>query len=114
MFSQGDINWKLQGKSYIWMFPIYGLAGLLFPPILKYIGHLHFAIRAIIFAIGILLVEFISGALLDFFTGQCPWEYTTGWHVMGYIRLDYFPFWVIFAAFIDWIISILNKVDLEK
>lgn len=113
MFSAGNINWKLKGHSYIWMFPIYGSAGIFFPFALKFIGKLNIIIRACIWGVGILVVEFITGGLLDFFTGQCPWEYTTGIHIMGYIRLDYFPLWALFGLGIEQILNILNRVDFE-
>ncbi|MEX0813281.1 MAG: hypothetical protein WD048_13765 [Chitinophagales bacterium] len=103
------IDWRLKGQSYIWMFPIYGLAGLLFPIVLKYIGHFHVLLRVSIYGVGILAVEFIAGAALDFFTGQCPWEYTSGWHIMGYIRLDYFPLWAAFGYMIESILGVLDK-----
>lgn len=111
-FQEGlPIDWRLKGQSYIWMFPIYGLAGLLFPIVLKFIDHLPAILRASIYGVGILLVEFITGGLLDLFTGQCPWEYTTGWHVMGYIRLDYFPLWAAFGYMVERILKILDKVQ---
>lgn len=107
------IDWRLMGFSYIWMFPIYGLAGIFFPLVLKYIGNLNVLIRASIYGIGILIVEFITGGLLDLFTGQCPWEYTTGWHIMGYIRLDFFPLWAGFGYMVERILKVLDKVDLS-
>jgi uncharacterized membrane protein len=107
-------NWKLNGQSYIWMFPIYGLAGLAFPLILPKIQHLLFPIRMVIYALGILIVEFITGWLLDVFTGKCPWEYTTGWHVMGYIRLDYTPFWMLFGGLVEKIVVYLQGLQHQK
>ena len=93
----GIISWKMQGKSYIWMFLIYGAGGIIFPLAIGSLMKIFFLWRVIIYAAGILLFEFIAGALLDFFIGQCPWEYKTGLHVMGYIRLDYFPAWAFFG-----------------
>lgn len=113
MFSKGNVNWRLKGQSYIWMFPIYGLAGIFFPIVLKYIGHLNIFFRACIWGLGILGVEFIMGGILDLLTGQCPWEYTTGWHIMGYIRIDYFPLWAGFGILIEQILSILDKVNFD-
>jgi hypothetical protein len=101
MFQSGNVNWKLQGKSYIWMFPIYGIAGIAFPVIIPLIEKFPWIARVSIYATGILIVEFITGWLLDVTTGQCPWEYKTGWHVMGYIRLDYFPAWAMFGYLIE-------------
>jgi hypothetical protein len=114
MIGTEDLNWRLKGQSYIWMFPIYGIAGIVFPPLIKYIGNFNVLLRLTIYATGILTVEFITGALLDFFTGQCPWEYNTGMHIIGYIRLDYFPLWAGFGLLIEKIILLLDsKTSLE-
>ncbi len=109
MFQSGNVNWKLQGKSYIWMFPIYGLAGIFFPILIKYFLKFHLILRMMIYATGILIVEFITGWLLDMLTGQCPWEYTSGWHVLGYIRLDYFPLWALFGWLIERVVVFFDK-----
>lgn len=102
-------DWSLKGQTYIWMFPIYGIAGIAFPFILPYLQKIPFVFRMCIYAIGILIIEFITGGLLDFFTGKCPWEYTTGWNVMGYIRLDYFPLWALFGGMVEKIIVYLQR-----
>ena len=102
-------DWALKGQSYIWMFPIYGIAGVAFPIIIPYIEKIPFIIRMCIYAIGILIVEFITGGLLDFFTGKCPWEYTTCWHIMGYIKLEYFPLWALFGGMVEKTIVFLQS-----
>lgn len=104
----GDL--RLTGHSYIWMFPVYGLAALFFPPAIHRMKHLNPIVRACIYATGILLVEFIAGAALELLTGTCPWKYKTGLHVLGYIRLDYFPFWAIFGFIIERIIFGYEKL----
>jgi uncharacterized membrane protein len=109
MIQAGSVDLKLKGNSYIWMFPIYGLAGILFPLLMPYFEKFHALIRAAIYATGILIVEFITGALLDVFTGSCPWEYKAGWHIMGYIRLDYFPLWAGFGFMIETIVKFLSR-----
>lgn len=110
MQAGAGINWRLMGNSYIWMFPIYGLAGIAWPILYKYIAKYHAIIRACIYAIGILIVEFITGWLLDVTTGRCPWEYQTGWHIMGYIRLDYFPLWAGFGYMVERIFLLLDRL----
>lgn len=102
-------GWALKGASYIWMFPIYGIAGIAFPAILPYIQKIPFVGRILIYGVGILIVEFIAGGLLDLFTGKCPWEYTTGLHIMGYIRLDYFPLWALFGGMVEKIVVFLQS-----
>ena len=50
-------DWSLTGKTYVWMFPIYGIAGIAFPFILPYLQKIPFVFRMCIYAIGILIVE---------------------------------------------------------
>lgn len=108
-------NWRLEGNSYIWMFPIYGIAGVAFPLLMPYLKHFIFIIRWLIYGIGILAVEFITGGLLDIFTGSCPWNYTTGWHIMGYIRIDYLPLWMGFGGMVEMILLyIMSQLKEEK
>lgn len=103
------INYALTGTSYIWMLFIYGAIPLLFPLIYKRIKQLHPAIRISVYAIICLAVEYLSGFILDIVTGDCPWRYTTGWHVNGYIRLDYFPVWLFFGFITEKIWLYLEK-----
>lgn len=106
--SSQEINWALEGHSYVWMFPIYGSAAFLFPILMRLVKGFHFVLRLMAYAFGILTLEFGAGALLDAFTGSCPWEYKTGFHVMGYIRLDYFFFWALFGYVLEKIINFYN------
>lgn len=108
----GNINWRLMGQSYIWMFPIYGLAGLLFPPIFNRIQNWNVVIRMALYGAGIIIVEFITGWLLDKLTGRCPWEYTEGLHVMGYIRLDFYFLWAFFGLMVERIYLLLRKLPI--
>jgi hypothetical protein len=101
--------WSLTGKSYVWMFPIYALIPVLGGPIMKKFKALPLIIRLFIYAGIIYIVEFSSGFLLEQLTGKCPWEYTTGWHLMGYIRLDYIPLWMAFAYLVESLYFFLDK-----
>lgn len=92
---------SLKGQSYIWMFPIYGLTAILFPIGFDLLKGLNRVIRYFIYGAVILLVELITGFLLEQFTGRCPWEYQTGWHFGGYIRFDYLPLWMCFGAMLE-------------
>ncbi|MGB1216661.1 MAG: putative ABC transporter permease [Saprospiraceae bacterium] len=93
---------KLEGHTYVWMAFIYALIPLLFPLGIKWFGHLNIIIRSIIYMIAIFIIEFIGGFLLDSLTGFCPWDYTgSTWSVMGYIRLDYFPAWMVFGIIVE-------------
>lgn len=101
--------WSLTGKSYVWMFPIYALIPILGGPIMNKCKNLPLLIRLLIYAGVIYLIEFSSGFLLEQLTGKCPWEYTSGWHLMGYIRLDYIPFWMAFAYLAELLYVYLDK-----
>lgn len=109
----GTMDIQMKGFSYIWMFPIYGLAGIAFPPILKLIGNWNVLLRMCVYAIGILAVEFATGWFLEVVTGQCPWEYKEGWHLMGYIRFDYFPFWALFGLMVELALKFLMRLRIE-
>ena len=95
------VDWSLTGHSYVWMFFIYGLGSVLFPLGHKHLKGFHLLLRIFILAIGIFAIEFISGFILDKITGHCPWQYTSRWNIMGYIRLDYLPAWMLFAYIIE-------------
>ena len=95
------IDWGLTGHSYIWMYFIYGSGALLFPLVHKHLKGFQLLLRIFLIALGIFIVEFITGFVLDKLTGHCPWQYTSRWNVMGYIRLDYLPAWMVFAYIIE-------------
>ena len=95
------VDWGLPGHSYIWMIFIYGGGSLLFPFGHKHLNGFHLLVRIFIVAVGIFAIEFTTGFLLDKITGHCPWQYFGKWSVMGYIRLDYLPAWMIFAFIIE-------------
>ena len=89
-------DFTLTGKTYIWMFFIYGL-GVFLEPIHHKIRRESFLIRGFVWAILILIIEFITGFLLDSLIGICPWDYSqsTTLTLYGYIRYDYLPAWFV-------------------
>ena len=101
--------WSLTGKTYVWMFPIYMMIPVIAGFLLNYVGGFPLLVRLLIYTTIILSVEFITGFALEQITGKCPWEYTTGWHLMGYIRLDYAPAWMLFAFIIEYLYLFLDK-----
>jgi hypothetical protein len=93
--------WSLTGKTYVWMAFIYGLIPVFARELYGRMFHLSAPLRLLVYVALIYAVEFGSGFVLEQLTGKCPWEYTTGLQVMGYIRLDYFPAWMFFAFFVE-------------
>jgi len=90
-------NLSFQGKSYLWMFPIYGSLGLIIEPLYHALKAVPFIFRGFIYLLVIMAGEFISGYILRLIIKKCPWEYKTKWSVMGLVNLAYAPFWLIFG-----------------
>ena len=85
---------KLEGRSSIWMFPIYGMAAFL-APVSRWIHNKNMWLRGMIYAGAIFLTEFITGSLLKR-RDMCPWDYSRArWNIGGVIRLDYAPVWFL-------------------
>jgi|GEM_PF-182315 Predicted membrane protein len=104
---------KLSGHTYLWMFPIYGLAVFL-EPIHKQIRRSPWIIRGIIWACIIFFIEYFSGLILKLSIGLCPWDYSTisRFTEDGFIRLDYFPVWFLAGLIYERIDDFLNRIQI--
>jgi hypothetical protein len=101
----------LAGHSYVWMAFIYGLIPILGVLFFDKIKLRPVWIRLLLYVLIIYMVEFTSGYILQLTTGRCPWYYSSGLNIMGLIRLDYFPAWLLFAWIVEKLyIFINNKV----
>ena len=90
-------RWRLEGRTYVWMFPIYGLIAPLYEPLHNGLrNNTPWELRAVIYGIAIMAVEYVTGWILRRVTGACPWDYAgrARFHVHGLIRLDYLPLWM--------------------
>lgn len=89
-------DFRLQGFSYLWMFPIYGLAVFL-EPVHDHIRNLTWVIRGSIWTTVIFGVELITGLAIELTVGKVPWDYTGSsyYSIAGLIRLDYAPVWFV-------------------
>lgn len=90
----GDV--RLSASTYLWMFPIYGMA-ILMEPIHHRIRAWPFLLRGLVWLLIIWIIEYGSGGMIRSITGSSPWDYTgtTPWQVNGLIRLDMAPLWMI-------------------
>ena len=88
----GDV--RLTSTTYLWMFPIYGLAVFL-EPLHDSIRHDPWWLRGFIWLAAIWTIELSTGALIKALTGAIPWDYSgsSPWQVGGLIRLDMAPLW---------------------
>jgi len=86
---------SLTGHTYLWMFPIYGMTVFL-EPIHDRIRPVPWLSRGIIWVSLIFFIEYLSGWLIKTSIGFCPWDYSgsSPYSVDGFIRLDFFPYWL--------------------
>ena len=83
---------RLMGHTSLWLFPIYGLAGCIYP-LSRVLKHFPVWLRGALYSGCILSVEYASGMILKHFS-CCPWNYEGAkYNINGVIRLDYAPFW---------------------
>ena len=92
---------RLHGFSFIWMFPIYGLLAILFPPLSSAVEGFPWPVRGVSYMIGIYLVEFVSGSLLTALTGSHIWCYKDRWNFRGQITLLYAPVWFFIGLMVE-------------
>ena len=106
----GDVS--LTAKTYLWMFPIYGLAGLSLPLFLLFRKHCSLWQRVGFYVFAIFAAEFVTGWFLQEVTGVCPWDYGDRlFSVRGFIRLDYAPLWAVLGLFFEWVALFLAKKE---
>ncbi len=111
-FLAGDLS--LTAKTYLWMFPIYGLAVLAEPAFL-WMHHHPIWLRVLIYPICIFAVEYVTGWLLLTFIGVCPWDYSgqpTSIH--GLIRLDYTPLWMLMGFILETVCVTIRGMQTES
>lgn len=100
----GRKDWKMTGKSSLWMFPIYGMAACI-GPISKGLEKLPVLVRGSIYMLGIFAAEYSSGMLLKKHH-LCPWDYSGApCNYKSVIRLDYAPVWFFTGLFYEKILT---------
>ncbi len=88
---------SLKGRSYLWMFPIYGSLGLIIGPLYDFLRPIHFLLRGLIYMAVIFAAEFCYGYFLKLIIGKCPWEYKSRWAIKGVVKVTYLPFWLAYG-----------------
>lgn len=112
--AKGDM--KLQGFSYLWMFPIYGLA-LFLEPVHDRMRQLTWYARGIWWMVLIFSIEFVTGYLIKAAVGSIPWDYsgTTRFSIYGLIRLDYAPVWFVVGLLFEQVHDFLkNRIFIKN
>ena len=105
------IDRRLMGKTYLWMFPIYGAGGLLFERVHAEIAFLPMLVRGVVYMLGCFVIEYATGMLLKKTTGRIPWDYSYArFHIHGAIRLDYIPVWFVFGLLLEKVEAIVGRL----
>lgn len=85
---------RLPGTTSVWMFPIYGLAALLYPAA-RLMRRRNVLFRGLVYTGIIFTGEFLTGSWLRR-RDLCPWNYEhSKWNIGKVIRLDYAPCWFL-------------------
>jgi uncharacterized membrane protein len=109
-------GWRLEGHSYLWMFPIYGSAAYLFEPLHDRLRGASIWQRAAAYAAGIMTVEYVTGMSLRRLVGAVPWDYSGhGRFVLagGATRLDYAPLWAVAGLALERVDDVVRHVSVE-
>lgn len=93
---------KLRATTYLWMFPIYGGAAILFERVFIFIAPQPWILRGLVWVAAIFAVEYVTGFLIKQWVGESPWDYSgTRFSVHGLIRLDYAPAWFVLGLLFE-------------
>ena len=98
----------LEGKSYIWMFFIYGLAVAL-EPIHDRIRDRNIVIRGFIYMVLIYIGELITGAFIMMLIGKCPWSYADGNSINSIISTKFRPICFGLGLFLERVHDFLDE-----
>ena len=109
-------NPRLEGRTYLWMLPIYGAGGLLLERLhARLLGRrVPPPVRALAATGAIYSIEYGAGSLLRALLGECPWKYERGLTLGGYVRLDYAPFWFGTALLFELLQREVHKLDRSR
>jgi hypothetical protein len=103
-------DYTMEGRTYIWMFFIYGSA-IFLEPIHDRLRDYNFVVRGFIYMFLIYGVEFISGLLIQTIIGECPWYYTDAGSIGGIITLFFIPVWFSLGLILERVHDFLNTID---
>lgn len=105
-------KWRLNGESFIWMFPIYGLIAFLFVPLYQQIAGLTWFFRGLVYLIAIWVAEYITGTFLTKLTGGHIWQYTGKFQLHGQIHFLYAPVWFTIGLLVEKYYNDLEQLGL--
>jgi hypothetical protein len=97
-------------KTYLWMHPIYGGAGLLIEGLLRRMSRAPRLVRGLASLAAIYAAELGTGMALRKLLGRVPWDYSkaTKHTYGGLVRYDYAPGWLAVGLAFD---ALVNRVS---
>jgi hypothetical protein len=111
----GKGDGRLQGESYVWMFPVYGAGGLAGEAVHEALARRPVWQRALAYAATFWAIEAASGELLRRLTGDVPWgpEYREHRDQLGsgLIRLSYLPNWAIAGLALEQVAPFVRRLE---
>jgi hypothetical protein len=106
---------RFEGKTYLWMIPIYGILILfLFEPLYKLINDWNIIFRYLVWSIGFTFFEGLSGWIYNKLIGFCPWDYSgSKWKVFknGYTKWSLLPVWGIAGIIIEFYSLFIQSIS---
>ncbi len=106
----------LEGHSYVWMLPIYGISAFLFEPAHAVLRGRPWWQRAAAYSVGIMSVEYATGMALRRGIGAVPWDYTGHTRFAlpgGATRLDYAPLWGVAGLALEHLHDTMQQIAVE-
>ena len=104
---------RLTATTYLWMFPIYGIAVLL-EPVHDFIRSWPILKRGLLWMVIFFGVEYLTGWILRITVGTSPWNYSGAlFQLNGLIRLDYAPVWFILGLLYEKLHDWLQRVKIR-
>ncbi len=111
---RGKGDRRLEGRSYLWMPPVYAAGGLACEAVAAAARRRPWWQRAVAHAVACFAVEYGSGAAIRRAVGEAPWDYSAyKLNVNGLIRLDYLPAWAACGLAVERIAPLLKRVRIE-
>jgi uncharacterized membrane protein len=98
-------HWDMRGGTSPWMMLDYGILGLAVGPISSALKarRIPLALRAVVYMLGIFLVEYVSGMLFTAF-GLHIWDYSDlPWNLHGQITAMFIPLWYALGLFVEFL-----------
>ncbi len=95
----------LRLRTSAWMLPIYALIQPFYEPLHDGMRkRVPAPVRAAVYAVGFMTVEYGTGRVLRALLGEAPWDYSYApRHIDGLVRPDYFPLWAIAGVALEYL-----------